>query len=40
MEPFEDIEVDSVVDQQLPIAFIVSVSAEMVGKQHALRCVA
>ena len=40
MDPFEDLEVNSAVDQQLPVNVDVSVGVEMVGEQHALRSVA
>jgi len=40
MEPFEDLEVDSVVDLQLPVDVDVSIGIEMVGEQRALGSVA
>jgi len=35
MEPSENLEVDSVIDLQLPVNVDVSVEAETVGEQHA-----
>ena len=40
MEPFKDLEVDSVVNLELPVNVDVSIEVEMVGEQHALGSVA